>query len=52
LRKLDQGQSRFHSAVARGHEELAMRMGRKFGFPGEKLIPWQLWMTMLKHIPS
>jgi hypothetical protein len=24
-----------------------MRLGRKLGFPGEKL-----WMTVLKHIPS
>jgi hypothetical protein len=24
-----------------------MRMGRKLGSPGEKLILWQLWMTML-----
>ena len=36
----------------------AMRMGtrRKFvsGFPasGEKLIPWQLWTTVIKHTPS
>jgi hypothetical protein len=45
------GIANLNVAFAESPKGMTRRMGRKFGFPGEKLIPWQLWMTMLKHIP-